>query len=71
MVQLNLLPGAINEMMVCVADTQRLTWADRYGLLAAVLDESLSEEERLCVDRLLRCFTKGRIKISQELSMIL
>lgn len=41
-----LLPGAINELIATVTDTHRLTKADRYGMMAAILDESISEEER-------------------------
>lgn len=41
----NLLPGAINEIIATVADTHRLTKADRYGMMAAILDESITEEQ--------------------------
>ena len=50
----NLLPGAISEILVSVADSHRITKADRFGLMAAILDESLPEEERYAVDRVLR-----------------
>jgi hypothetical protein len=42
----NLLPGAINELIATVTDTHHLTKADRYSMMAAILDESTSEEER-------------------------
>ena len=41
MLQIQLLPGAINEIMVSVADKCPLTQSDRYGLLAAILDDSV------------------------------
>jgi hypothetical protein len=43
---LNLLSGAINELIGTVTDTHHLTKADRYGMMAAILNESTSEEER-------------------------
>jgi len=43
---LNFLPGAINELIATVTDTHRLTKADRYGMMAAILDESTCDEER-------------------------
>ncbi len=63
MPQVKLLPGAINEIMASVADKCPLTQSDRYGLLAAILDDSLSEEERRSVDRLLRSVLKGRVEV--------
>ncbi|VXD16038.1 conserved hypothetical protein [Planktothrix serta PCC 8927] len=63
---LNLLPGAIIEMVAVTAHTHRLTQADRYGLMAAILDESLPEEERMCVDRMLRFFLRGKIEMVNE-----
>jgi hypothetical protein len=62
--QLQLLPGAISELLAAVADTGRLTLLDRYGLLAATLDEHLPEEERLAVNRLLRAIVRGRIEVA-------
>ena len=63
-----LIPGAISEMLASVSDTGCLTLADRYGLMAAVLAESLDDEDRYSVNRLLRSVLKGRVKIVNELS---
>lgn len=68
MFPVKLLPGAINEITVSVRETKSLTLADRYGLMAAVLDESLDEEERRTVDRLLRSTLRGRVKLVDDLS---
>ncbi len=68
MSSLNLIPGAINDLIATVNDTHCFTKADRYGMMAAILDESTSEEERGCLDRLLRSFVKGRIHVCDELS---
>ncbi|NEQ35473.1 MAG: hypothetical protein F6K40_03820 [Okeania sp. SIO3I5] len=63
MFQVQLLPGAINEIMASVAENSFLTESDRYGLMAAVLDDSISEEERCSVNRLLRSVVKGRVQL--------
>lgn len=65
---LNLLPGAVNELIASVAETQILTQADRYGLLAAILDETLAEEDRNSLDRLIRSILRGRVQVVEELS---
>ncbi|CAD5947689.1 hypothetical protein PCC9214_02348 [Planktothrix tepida] len=70
MPNLNLLPGAIIEMLATTAHTHSLTQADRYGLMAAILDESLSEEERRCIDRMLRSLLRGKIEIVNEVSAL-
>jgi len=63
-IQLQLLPGAIAAMMADVAETGILTLCDRYGLLAAILDDRLSEEERQAINRLLRSVQRGRLDVS-------
>lgn len=71
MCPVNLIPGAVNELIASVSDTRCLTKADRYGLMAAILDESISEEERGSLDRLIRSLNKGRIQVVDELSVML
>jgi hypothetical protein len=68
---ISLLPGAIAELFAQVSVTGVLTLADRYGLLAAVLADSLSEEERCAVNRVLRAVCRGHVHIVDELSVIL
>lgn len=63
-----LIPGAISEILASVSDTGSLTVADRYGLMAAVLDDSLPEEDIHSMNRLLRSVIKGKVKIVNELS---
>ena len=43
--QVQLIPGAISAILASVTDTGTLTLSDRYGLLAATLDENLDECE--------------------------
>ncbi|MEM9543884.1 MAG: hypothetical protein AAGA60_30925 [Cyanobacteria bacterium P01_E01_bin.42] len=69
-IQLQLIPGAIAEIYASTIETGMLTIADRYGLMAAVMDESLTEEERRTVDQLLRGVLQGRIKIVRSLSFL-
>ena len=68
--QLALIPGSLSEMLATVADTKVLTIADRYGLMAATLDDSLKEEDRRCVNRILRSVLRGRVKIVDQLSAV-
>jgi hypothetical protein len=66
--QLQLLPGAISEIMAASSESGYLTIADRYGLLAATLDDSLSETDRRCVNRLVRSAARGRLQLLNVLS---
>ncbi len=65
--QVTLLPGAIPEIVASVADTGELAISDRYGLMAAVLNGSLSEEEMRAVDRLLRAVARGRVRFNHKI----
>jgi len=64
--QLQLLPNAISELSASVAETGVLTLSDRYGLMAAVLDESLDEDARMYTNRLLRSAIRGKVKLVNE-----
>ncbi|MGE5658173.1 MAG: hypothetical protein ACM37W_16340 [Actinomycetota bacterium] len=70
MFAINLLPGAISELIATVAETHCLTLADRYGLMAAILEDSLDEEERFSIDRLLRAIRRGQIQVVEQVSMV-
>jgi len=71
MFPIKLIPGAISELLAVVRDSHKITKADRYGLMAAILDESISEEDRFSVDRLLGSIYRGRVQIVDELSTVL
>lgn len=71
MTPVTLLPSAISELFAQVSVTGKITLADRYGLMAAMLSESISEEEIDCIDRLLHALRKGRVQVVDELSTIL
>ncbi len=69
-IQLRLLPGAISDLFAQVSSSGKITLADRYGLMAAFLEESLTQDERDCIERLLRSVRRGRLKIVDEISAI-
>jgi hypothetical protein len=68
--QLHLLPGALSDLFAQVSNSGRITLADRYGLMAALLEDSLTKEERASIDRLLRAFCRGRMKVVSEISVL-
>ncbi|MBD1921586.1 hypothetical protein H6F77_10835 [Microcoleus sp. FACHB-831] len=70
-VQICLLQAAIAELFASVAYTRCITLADRYGLLAALLQDSLSPEEAFSIDRLLHAVRRGRLKMVDEISAVL
>lgn len=63
-----LLPGAISDIFAQVSISGKITLADRYGLMAAILEDSMNEEERASIDRLLHAFYRGRMKMVDEIS---
>ncbi len=70
-VQVKLLPSAISEMFAQVSISGSITLADRYGLMAAVLEEgAISEEERVSIDRILHAAYRGRLRIVDDLSSV-
>ena len=66
-----LLPGAIADLFAQVSMYGKITLADRYGLMAALLEDDLTEEEINSIDRLLHAFSRRRMQIVDELSIIL
>lgn len=69
-VNLCLLQCALAELFAQVSQTETITLADRYGLLAALLDESLGDEEKYSIDRILYAIHRGRVRIVNELSAV-
>lgn len=64
---LQLIPGAISEMFAQVSTSGIITLADRYGLMAAMYDDSLTEEERFAINRLLRLACRGQLKFLETM----
>lgn len=61
---IQLIPGALSEMVQAVEQSQRVTLTDRYGLMAAVFDESLPDKERKMVNRILKGVQAGQIQMT-------
>ncbi len=68
--QVCLLPNALPDLFAQVSYTGQITLADRYGLMAALLGESLAEEDRELIDRLLHAVYRRRLKIVNEISSV-
>ncbi|HEY9294894.1 MAG TPA: hypothetical protein VIQ31_00725 [Phormidium sp.] len=68
--QLNLLPTALSDLFAQVSTSGHITIADRYGLKAAILEDSLSEEEQSILDRLLYGVRRGRLQMVNEISAL-
>ncbi|MDC0834386.1 hypothetical protein AY599_01040 [Leptolyngbya valderiana BDU 20041] len=66
--EIQLIPGAISQILVSVRDTGVLTRTDCYGLMAAALDDSLNEDDRRSVNRLMRSVRQGKVKVVDDLS---
>ena len=71
MTPVRLLPTALYELFATASVSGRLTVADRYGLMAALLEESLVDEEIRVINRLLYAVRKGRIAVVDEISCVL
>lgn len=68
---IRLIPGAVSDLFAQVSRSQSLSLADRYGLMAAILDDSLTDDERNSIDRLLHSTKRGRTKLVDDLSSIM
>jgi hypothetical protein len=68
MLEIQILPGAVSEILASCADHRVLTLADRCGLMAAILNGFLEQEEEEAVNRLLRYVVRGRIQIVETTS---
>lgn len=63
----SLLPGAVAEMLVSVSESGQLNLGDRYGLLAASLDDHLSEDERRAVNRIIHAVARGKVAVTTDI----
>ncbi len=68
--QVNLLPYALADLFAEAVSTGRITVADRYGIMAALLDNTLSEEEYSMVDRLLYGIRRGWLQVVNDISAV-
>ncbi|MEQ8752954.1 MAG: hypothetical protein RID09_05460 [Coleofasciculus sp. G1-WW12-02] len=69
-IPVRLLPGALSDLFAQTTSSGKITLADRYGIMAALLEESLTDEERDSLERLLRAFRRGRMQVVDEISSL-
>ena len=62
-----LLESAIAQLFAQVNQQGKITLTDRYHLVSALLNDSLSEAEEDLVNRLLYAVRRGRLKVVDEL----
>ncbi len=71
MVEIQPLKSALSDLFAQATIRGKLTLADRYGILAHLLhEETLSDEERAVIDRLLHSAVRGRITLVDEVSAL-
>ncbi len=58
-----LLPNAVSDMFAQASNSGKLTQGDRYGLMAAMLSDSLANEDREAIERLLYAVRRGRLSV--------
>ena len=63
-----LIESGLSELFADIQETGQLTLADRYGLLAAVFDENLTEEELRSLCRIYRAIAKKQVQIVDRIS---
>jgi len=68
---INLLPFGISELFAQVSQTCSITEADRYGLMAVIMDDTITEEERQAIDKLLYAIRRGRLQMVNEISAVM
>ncbi len=68
MLDVRLLPHAMPELFAQVTATGKITVADRYGLMAALLANPVSAEDCQTIDRLFHAVRRGKIRIVNDLS---
>lgn len=65
-----LIESALSELFVEIQETGQLTLADRYGLLAAIFDENLTEEELRSLCRIYRAIVKKQVQVVDKISKV-
>jgi hypothetical protein len=57
-------------MFVQVTATGKISQADRYGMMAALTDSSVNEDDRRSIDRILYALRRGQVHVVDELSIL-
>lgn len=70
MFAMNLLPTALSEMFLQVTKTKTISRADQYGMLTALLDDSVNQSDLQSIDRILYAVRRGQVQVVDELSTL-
>lgn len=68
--QVNLLSYTLVDLFAEATSSGRITMADRYGIMAALLDNSLSEDEYSMLNRLLYAIRRGWLQVVNDISVV-
>lgn len=60
--------NGLSDLFAQVSSCGYLTRVDRYGLMLALLNAPLSEEEQAAIDRLFYAVNRGRIRLVDEIA---
>lgn len=63
-----LFSNGLSELFAQASNYGYLTRVDRYRLMMALLESSLSDEEQAAIDRLLYAVCRGRIRLVEDVS---
>ncbi len=58
-----LCPAKLSEIAANISDSGTITAAERHELMAALLDDALSVEEKVMIDRLIYAYRRGRLHL--------
>ena len=61
-----LCPAKLSAIAANISDSGTLTGPERQALMAALMDDSLSAEEKGIIDRLLYAYRRGRLKLEPQ-----
>jgi hypothetical protein len=64
--QVCLIPGVISDLFAQVSTSGKIARDDHYLLSKALLEDSLTEDERESIKRVLHALKRGQLKLEQE-----
>ena len=59
-------PHALSDLFTQISYSGKISLAERYKFMHAMLAQNLDEEERLFIERLLYSFRRGRLQSVEE-----
>ena len=64
-------PHVLSDLFAQISHSGKISLAERYKFMHAILSQTLNEEERLSIERLLYSFRRGRLKGVEEKAAVL